>query len=174
MQQPFEGWVRTQAITSLVSNTVLVGAFVWLLNREKETIAASGAAGFAVDLAITGFGLTAILAALAAYMTRHAVASGKLADPRRGGRASAAVGWVSSRPMSATAQLALASVLVFAPATVGLLVLAGVESMPVVAYAVFKGVWSGVLAAVVVFATATAVARDVAPLGQQQRGRALA
>lgn len=148
MNHSLQSHIRTQARHNFVINLVLNGAIAWFLLRDKPALTAWGEHGYGADLMITGF----LLAALVAVFTMK-IHRAKLAKGEHEPVPAAALGTLSRvatrNDWSNSLLFGLAGALLGA-GTVGMLMLLPLPPFSPLAYAVFKGVWAGILAALVI------------------------
>lgn len=140
------------ATTNGLANTVANGGICWFLIKDKGIVTWWGHSNFGGDLLATGFILPFIVTLIVIPIQRMKVRKGKIA-----GVSTASVsGWLerfTRMPSNLWAQaglFGLLGMLVIAAPTLALLWLSGITEFTPMAYAIFKGVWAGVLAAFVV------------------------
>jgi hypothetical protein len=140
--------IRAQVRNNFFINLALNGAFAWLLLRGKPAFGAWGENGYAADMIVTGFLIAALLTVIVAKIHRSQLARGQHeAVPEQAlgsiARAAPRNDWLSAL-MFGTAGALLAAV------TVGVLDLLPLAPFEAAGYALFKGLWAGVLAAFLV------------------------
>jgi len=148
MSKALQAHIRAQARNNFVINLVLNGLIAWFLLRNKGAMTPWGESGYGADLVITGFLLAALVALFAMKIHRAQLAKGMhqaLAPGQMG--ALARLGGSSDWGNSVLFGFAGA---LLAAGTVGLLMLLPLPPLDPLAYALFKGVWAGILAALVV------------------------
>ncbi len=148
MNASLQSHIRTQSRHNFVINLVLNGAIAWFLLKDKPALTAWGEHGYGADLMITGFLLAALVAVFAMKGHRSKLAKGQHeAVPAA---ALGALARVATRnDWSNSLLFGLAGALIGA-GTVGMLMLLPLPPFSPLAYALFKGVWAGVLAALVI------------------------
>ena len=145
--------VRKDAIVNFVINMLLNGLLAYFLNKSKLLLPLWGESGFGIDIFITTFLLLFLLAWILIAINRRGVQKGKA--PRLSWNTELALHRVLSRfPQGAFQSgllLGLCGLLVVAPVTVGVFHVLDVTELTPMSYAVFKGVWAGLLAALAVY-----------------------
>ena len=148
MNAALESHIRTQSRHNFVINLVLNGVIAWFLLKDKPALTAWGEHGYGADLMITGFLLASLIAVFVIKIHRAKLAKGEheAVPPAALGT----LACVATRSVwSNSLMFGLAGALVGA-GTVGMLMLLPLPPFSPLAYAVFKGVWAGILAALVV------------------------
>lgn len=148
MNSNLQTHLREHALKSFVINLVINGLLTWLLLRGKPAFDAWGEHGYGVDMLLTGFFLSALITVFIIKLNRAQIANGKheaLAQSELGtiARLAPRNDWLSSLVFGVAGTL-------FALTTVGVMELLPLPPFEALGYAVFKGVWSGVLAALLV------------------------
>jgi len=144
--------LRKEALVGGVSNTLFNGLIAWLLLRGGPALGWSGQGSFVVDLLATGFLLPFIVALIVIPLQRRKLAAGSLA-PMSLAPDHALQRWVNHMPAGTLGNallFGLAGACLVTPPTLALLHLAGVQSIAPLPYALFKGIWAGLLAALLV------------------------
>lgn len=144
MSTSLSAHIRKETLVNLVING---GLAYWLLHKHPELLA-WGENGYGPDLLITGFLLAAIISAIFIAMHRRKRAKGDLE-----GLAGAEQGWVRHMPANtwlAAGVFGLIGLLVAAPLLLAILWVLGIESLVPLHYAMIKGLWAGLLAALLV------------------------
>ena len=148
MNASLQSHIRTQSRHNFVINLVLNGAIAWFLLKDKPALTAWGEHGYGADLMITGFLLAALVAVFAMKGHRSKLAKGQheAVPPAALG----ALACVATRnDWSNSLLFGLAGALIVA-GSVGMLMLLPLPPFSPLAYALFKGVWAGLLAALVI------------------------
>lgn len=148
MNNDLNSHIRAQSRNNFLINLVLNGLIAWLLLKDLPAFGAVGEHGYGVDLVITGFLLAGLVAAFTMMIHRGQLLKGKhqAIPPQALGaiaRAAPQNHWLNSLLFGIGGAL-------LAAATVGVLMLLSVPPFEPLAYALFKGVWAGILAALVV------------------------
>ncbi len=132
-----------------ISNTVFNGVIAWLIVRNGGDLFLAGEKGYAVDLVATAFILPFIVTLIVVPLNRRKVTSGAQAivtlDQQHW--LDRAMGLFPANLMARAACFGLLSMLIFAPLTLLPLWALGIEPFTPLSYSLFKGVWAGVLAA---------------------------
>ena len=148
MNDTLKSHIRTQSRLNFIINLVLNGAIAWFLLKDKPALSAWGEHGYGADLMITGFLLASLVALFAIKGHRSKLAKGQheAVPPAELG----ALSRVATRnDWSNSLLFGLAGALLGA-GTVGMLMLLPLPPFSPPAYAVFKGVWAGIRAALVI------------------------
>jgi hypothetical protein len=149
---PDRNHIRHEVLVSGISNTVFNGLLAWLLLKGRPGLHWSGEHSFVVDVFATGLLLPLIVALIVIPLQRGKLKSGKL-QPIDLGTSSAIQSLANRLPSSALKSallFGLFGMLVIAPLTLLGFYLVGVEEASPAQYAIFKGLWAGLIAAVLV------------------------
>ena len=144
--------IRHEILGSGISNTIFNGLIAWLLLRSSPALRWGGEHSFAVDVIATGLLLPLIVALIVIPLQRSKLNKGKLA-PINLGPASVMQSLADRFPAStfrSALVFGLIGMLLIAPLTLAGFYLLGIEEIPPVQYALFKGIWAGIIAAVLV------------------------
>jgi hypothetical protein len=144
--------LRHEILVGGISNAVFNGLIAWLLLRNGPDLQWAGKHSFAVDVLATGLLLPFIVALIVIPLQRAKLGKGKLQAIDLG--PASTLQSIANRMPASTWKSALLFGLfgmgVIAPATLLGFLLAGMEQFSPVNYAIFKGVWAGLVAAVLV------------------------
>jgi hypothetical protein len=144
--------IRHEIVVSGVSNAIFNGLAAWLLMKNGPELRWGGAHSFAVDIVATGLLLPFIVALIVIPLQRGKLNKGAL-QPINLGPGSAMQALADRFPAStfkSAVLFGLIGMLLIAPLTLAGFYVFGVEQIQPLHYAVFKGVWAGVMAAVLV------------------------
>ena len=134
------------------SNTIINGLSAWLLMKGGGNLQWSGDNSFAPDVVATAFLLPLIVAFIVIPLQRSKLNNGTLQPINLG--PSSFMQSVADRFPAGTAKSAflfgLIGLLIIAPVTLAGLYLLDVQTISPEYYALFKGIWAGLLAAVLV------------------------
>ena len=144
--------LRHEALVGGISNAVFNGGIAWWLLKDGPALAWSGEHSFVIDIFATAFLLPFIVALIVIPIHRRKLARGKISTMDFG-LDSRIQRWVNRLPPSTPANafwfgltgLCLAPVLPL----MGFYSL-GVEQIEPLNYAIFKGFWAGLMAAILV------------------------
>lgn len=152
MSQKLESHIRKEAITNGVTNALFNGVIAWYLLAGKGYMAMWSGAGIAVDIAATAAILLFIVALIVIPLNRSKVRKGKLPAFQWDKHKLLHRFWQAfPNPLLARALcFALLGLLVVAPITYVPYILLGIQGMEGGTYAIVKGVWAGVMAAIMV------------------------
>ena len=134
------------------SNTIFNGVSAWLLMKGGGSLQWSGDHSFAGDVVATAFLLPLIVAFIVIPLQRSKLNKGTLQPINLG--PSSLMQSLADRFPASTAKSALLfgliGILIIAPVTLTGLYLFGVQTISPEYYAIFKGLWAGLVAAVLV------------------------
>jgi hypothetical protein len=144
--------LKQEALVGGISNAVFNGGIAWWLLKDGPALAWAGEHSFVIDIFATAFLLPFIVALIVIPIHRRKLARGKIATMDFGLHCSIQR-WVNRLPQSTLRNacwfgltgLCLAPLLPL----IGFY-LAGVEQIEPLNYAIFKGFWAGLMAAVLV------------------------
>ncbi len=144
--------LKHEALVGGVSNAVFNGIIAWLLMRAGPSLQWGGEHSFAVDVIATALLLPLIVALIVIPLQRSKQKKGKLQamslDPE-----SVLQRFANLLPYStgkSAVMFGLTGMLVIAPVTLLGFYLLGVTEVTPLHYAIFKGLWAGLMAAVLV------------------------
>ncbi len=144
--------IRHEILVCGASNAVFNGLSAWLLIRSGPGLRWEGDHSFVVDIIATGLLLPLIVALIVIPLQRSKLRKGQLAAIDLG--ASSLMQSLADRFPAGTASSAglfgLIGMVIVAPLTLAGFYLLGVEHVTPLHYAVFKGLWAGLIAAVLV------------------------
>ncbi|MEZ5573329.1 MAG: hypothetical protein R3E64_15105 [Halioglobus sp.] len=144
--------IRHEILVSGISNTVFNGLFAWLLLKDGPNLDWGSEHSFVVDVVATGFLLPMIVALIVIPLQRGKLNKGKL-QPINLGTSSSLQAFADRFPASAfksSLLFGLVGMLIIAPLTLLAFYLLGVEQVSPLQYALFKGLWAGLIAAILV------------------------
>lgn len=144
--------IRHEVLVGGISNTIFNGLIAWLLLKSGPALAWGGDHSFVVDVVATAFLLPLIVALIVIPLQRSKLNKGKLQPIELG--PSSVMQSVANRLPASTFKSALLfglfGMCVIAPLTLVGFYVAGIEQVSPLNYAVFKGIWAGLMAAVLV------------------------
>ena len=162
------GWehLRHEMLVGGLSNAVFNGLIAWLMLRTGPALAWGGEHSFAVDVIATGFLLPLIVALIVIPLQRGKLNRGKLQPLDLGppSRIQALANRLPGATFSSALLFGLFGMCIIAPLTLLAFYLVGVEQVSPVNYAIFKGIWAGAMAAVLVIPMVLVALRE-APTG---------
>lgn len=148
MNTSLRNHIRVQTRNNVAINLALNGFIAWWLLKDKPALDAWGESAYGPDLLFTGFLLAGIVAAFMIGIHRGQARKGVLAPVD-----AAALGALAlipaDRPWLSSALFGVFGALLSA-ALIGVLMLLPLPPFSPIAYALFKGVWAGILAGIVV------------------------
>ena len=144
--------LRHEVLIGGVSNAIFNGLIAWLLLKSGPALAWGGAHSFALDVIATALLLPPIVAMIVIPLQRSKLNKGKLQAISLG--PDSTVQAIANRFPAGTFKSALlfglVGLCVIAPLTLLGFYLTGVQEIAPTYYAIFKGVWAGAMAAVLV------------------------
>lgn len=141
--------LKKEAWISGVSNTLFNGIIAWLLLGSGPALAWGGQHSFALDIVATAFLLPLIVALIVIPMQRSKLRKGTL-RPIDLGSDSVIQSFANRLPQSTFKSALIFGALgmcLIAPVTLLGFYLAGIEQVEPSHYAMFKGLWAGLIAA---------------------------
>jgi len=144
--------IKHEILVGGLSNTIFNGIIAWLLLRSGPALAWGGDHSFAVDVIATAFLLPFIVALIVIPLQRGKLNKGKL-EPIHLGAGSFMQRMADRLPagtFKSALILGLFGMCVIAPLTLLGFYVAGVEQVSPLSYSIFKGIWAGLMAAVLV------------------------
>lgn len=144
--------IRHEILVCGISNAFFNGLSAWLLLKNVPELRWSGEHSFVVDIIATGLLLPFIVALIVIPMQRSKLVKGKL-HPINLGSASLAQSMAERFPdgtFKSALLFGLIGMALFAPLTLIGFYFVGVEQVNPVQYAIFKGLWAGLIAAILV------------------------
>ncbi len=157
--------IRQEVLVSGISNAIFNGVIAWFLLRRVPALRWSGDHSFAADMMATGLLLPLIIALIVIPLQRGKLNKGVL-QPINLGATSSLQSMADRFPASAFKSALLFGVFgiaIISPLTLLGFYLLGVEEMSPAYYAVFKGVWAGIVAAVLVIPMVLIALREAQP-----------
>lgn len=142
--------LRTDITTNGLTNAFFNGVICWWLINEKGPLGWWGGHSFGVDLLATGFILPLIVALIVVPLQRRKVRSGKIAPLASAAVTNPYLRLFSNAPTvlwKTSLYFGIAGVVIISLPTLALLWVVGIEQFSAGQFAIFKGLWAGVLAA---------------------------
>ena len=145
-------YLRIESIIGGVSNAFFNGVIAWLMLRNAPDRTWSGSTSFAADMVITGFLLPFIVALIVIPIQRGKLRKGKVDTLELDNQS--LLSRCTKRLPHSTFRSALifgsVGALLIAPVTLFCFWVMGIGSVPTMNYIMFKTVWTGLLAALLV------------------------
>ena len=154
--------LKHEALVGGISNMVFNGLIAWLLLKGGAALTWGGDNSFVVDIVATAFILPFIVALIVIPMHKRKLAKGSI-EPMNFGKNSSLQGWVNRLPASTLGNafcFGIAGMRLVAPIPLAAFYLGGIEQIPPTNYAIFKGVWAGLMAAVLVIPMVMSALRE--------------
>jgi hypothetical protein len=144
--------IKHEILVGGISNTIFNGIIAWLLLKSGPALAWGGDHSFAVDVIATAFILPFIVALIVIPLQRSKLNKGKLEPIDLG--AGSFMQRMADRLPAGTFKSALifglVGMCVIAPLTLLGFYVVGVEQVSPLSYSIFKGIWAGLMAGVLV------------------------
>lgn len=144
--------IKHEILVGGISNTVFNGVIAWLLLRSGPALAWGGDHSFTVDVIATAFILPFIVALIVIPLQRSKLNKGTLEPIHLG--AGSFMQRIADRLPTSTFKSALLfglfGMCVIAPLTLLGFYLLDVQQVSPLVYSIFKGIWAGLMAAVLV------------------------
>jgi hypothetical protein len=144
--------LKHEVIVGGGSNTLFNGLIAWWLLKDGDALSWGGSNSFVVDIFATAFLLPFIVALIVIPMHKRKLAKGNIATMDFGS-GSRLQGWVNRLPASTLGNalcFGMVGMCLIAPLPLIGFFLTGVEQIVPVHYAIFKGLWAGLMAGVLV------------------------
>ena len=144
--------LKHEVLVGGISNMIFNGLIAWLLLRNGPAQTWGGSHSFAIDVVATAFILPFIVALIVIPLQKSKLAKGKL-SPIDLGSQSRLQGLVNRLPASTFLNaviFGLVGMCLIAPLTLLGFFLLGVTEVPPLHYSIFKGVWAGCMAGLLV------------------------
>lgn len=154
--------LKHEVLVGGVSNAFFNGVIAWLLLRGGANLSWQGPHSFVGDIFATAFILPLIVAFIVIPLQRSKLARGKLPVMRldRDSKLQALVDRMPARTSRSAPLFGLVGVCLFAPLGLLALFVGGVHEITPAAYAIFKGMWAGVMAGALVVPMVMLALRD--------------
>ncbi len=147
----YKTYLTKEVTTNGLSNAFFNGLACWYLIKDKGDMPFWGAHSFGVDILATAFILPWIVTLIIVPLQKIKVRKGKTAPWDNTQPASHMMYYLAQRLPSKlwlnAIVFGLIGMLLFAPTLLLLIFVLGIEVFTAFEYAIFKGVWAGVLAA---------------------------
>ena len=156
--------LRHEALVGGVSNAFFNGLIAWLLLRNGPALAWGGEHSFAVDVVATSLLLPLIIALIVIPLQRSKLSKGKLQSINLGSdsRLQAIANYFPASTFKSALLFGLLGMCLIAPLTLAVFFALGIDSVAPLHYALFKGIWAGLMAAVLVLPMVLLALRDQA------------
>ena len=144
--------LKHEALVGGASNAFFNGLIAWLLLRSGPSLAWGGEHSFAVDVIATSLLLPLIIALIVIPLQRSKLSKGKLHSINlgAGSRLQAIADRFPTSAFKSALLFGLLGMCLIAPLTLAGFFALGIDSVAPLHYAVFKGIWAGLMAAVLV------------------------
>ena len=154
--------LRHEALVGGESNAFFNGLIAWLLLRNGPALAWGGEHSFAVDVIATSLLLPLIIALIVIPLQRSKLSKGKLQSINLGtdSRLQAIANYFPTSTFKSALLFGLLGMCLIAPLTLAVFFALGIESVAPLHYALFKGIWAGLMAAVLVLPMVLLALRD--------------
>ena len=146
--EALQRYIRGESIKNLFINIVINAAIAWWLLKDVAAISAWGEKGYGPDLIITAFLLSAIISGIFIALHRRKRNSGIFAGLPA--QTSGLAARLPFNPWLAALALGLIGVVCAVPPLLAVFALLDIQTLETSHYALVKGVWAGILAALLV------------------------
>jgi hypothetical protein len=147
--QDFQRIANIETIANGIINAIINGGLAWLMLAGVDSLTAGGDNSYIADTTATAFILPFILSLIVISLNRRKLNAGKISpvELSRGNRLHANLARFPESVWGQAFLFAVIATLVTTPLVIGLLWMAGLPAIPPADYAIFKGAWTGILAA---------------------------
>lgn len=144
--------LKHEVLVGGISNTLFNGLIAWLLLKSGPALGWGGEHSFVIDVIATALLLPFIVALIVIPLQRSKLNKGKLIpiDLGPGSSMQSVANWLPGSTFKSALLFGLFGMCVIAPVTLLGFYLVGVEEVGPTNYAIFKGLWAGLMAAVLV------------------------
>jgi hypothetical protein len=149
VSEPIKSYIRSAGIGAAVPNMVINPALAWVVNRQMEFVPLTGDGSMVVDTAITSILLPLIVTLFIASATRREIEAGRITVSEGFPRTGCLLSWLPRQGWALGLTIGIVAALVIAPLTLGFFRLLGVAGLPFAGFALFKAVYTPVLAFIV-------------------------
>src|SRR5512139_2404002 len=147
--QPVDSYIRTQGMSCAVINAVLNPVVAWLGNRQMGFMPLWGGNSIVVDTAVTSIVLSLLVAVFVTSGVRRDFKAGRVRGTNGFSRKGRLLSRLPSEAWALGLMFGFSIAIVLTPLTLGLFHLIGITGLSFVTFALFKAVYTGVLAFVV-------------------------
>lgn len=144
--------IKKESISNFVINMLCNGVIAWFIFKPQATLALWGEHGFGIDLLVTALLLSLILSAIVIMIHRHKLAKNKIDALLWNANVTShrLLRLIPSHWLPASLCFAVAGLLLLGLPTFALLYASGFHEMSVLHYSIFKGIWAGLVAAMII------------------------
>ena len=148
--EPVDTIIRRETLVSGLSNTLFNGLIAWLLLRTGSNLTLTGEHSYAIDVMATAFILPFIVTLIVIPLNQRKRAAGKAPSVQldSGQWLQAALLKFPDKLWRRALCFGLLTMLVVTPLTLVPLWALGIHEFTPLAYSLFKGVWAGLVAAI--------------------------
>lgn len=150
--QEFQRTAKIETVANGIINAIINGVLAWLMLGGGDNLTPGGDNSYVADTAATAFVLPFILSLIVIFLNRRKLNAGKISpvELSPGKRLHALLARFPQSIWGQAFLFAVIATLVTTPLVIGLLWMAGLPEIPPATYAIFKGAWTGILAAALV------------------------
>ena len=154
--------LKHEVLVGGVSNMIFNGLIAWLLLRNGPALVWGGQHSFAVDILATGVLLPLIVALIVIPLQRKKLRAGNVPSINLGQNSFCQrfADRLPAKTFESALIFGLLGVSVIAPVTLAGFYLLGIEQVVPLAYALFKGIWAGIIAGILVIPMVLVALRD--------------
>jgi hypothetical protein len=142
--QPLQAYILTQGVICAIINMVVNPSLAWLTNRTMEFVPLRE--GIVVDTTITSLVLPLLVTLFTAAGVRRDLKTGRVKAPEGLPRAGNLLPHLPGNVWALGLTLGFGAVLVILPLTLGLFHLLGLPGLSFAGFALFKAIYTGMLA----------------------------
>ena len=147
--QPVDSYIRTQGMTCAVINAVLNPVVAWLGNRQMDFMPLWGRNSIVVDTAVTSIVLSLLVALFVTAGVYRDLKAGRVGGTNGFSWKGRLLSRLPSQAWALGLMFGFSIAIVLTPLTLGLFHLIGITGLSFAAFALFKTVYTGLLAFVV-------------------------
>jgi len=144
--QPVDSYIRTQGMTCAVINAVLNPVVAWVGNRQMDFMPLWGRNSIVVDTAVTSIVLSLLVALFVTSGVHRDLKAGRVKATNGFSRKECLLSRLPSRAWALGLMFGFGIAFVLIPLTLGLFHLIGLTGLSFAAFALFKAVYTGLLA----------------------------
>jgi len=152
MTSGLNNYIKRERLMNGGTNTLFNGGIAWLSLKGKGLLHLAGSGSFAIDIVATAFILPFIVTLIVIPLQKRKANKGSIArfTPNKANLIERlAAGFPQSLWLSAL-YFGLIGMLIIAPTTLLGIILLGADTFTPEAYSLFKGLWAGAIAAILV------------------------
>lgn len=144
--------IKKESVSNFIINMFCNGLIAWFIFKPQPALALWGQNGFGVDLLLTALLLSLILSAIVIMIHRHKLAKNGIEALLWNANVAShrMLKLVPSHWLPASLCFAVGGLLLLGLPTLALLYAGGFHEMSAMQYSIFKGIWAGAIAALII------------------------